>query len=431
MENKYYIAVVTFDNGVKKATEVMPRQLLKEWLERFVKDETKYEVFECTADGEHLSKVDVQKFASGGGIEIKEGVGGFYLFPEKPDKKTKGVQLKTGGGVDASAQNVKTKPVHISEIRVGDTIEHNGEIKTVSGSNIKKDSFMGRTLFGDSYRLGNKYVNKVVSIDGVALKFSNGGGVGEKVYIEFLNKKKGFKQDKKYFKSYEEAVKWARKNFERFDADMIKYEFKGGGEVMIGKRVVKMGTGGTADSAEDLNAPVLGGTMGSSMKTGGGVDGKKKYIAPSGMCFVKLGSHRASDKVRRTGVKFITLYNLYWSRSAGMDMAMMREKDYEKIKHIKSVGNPLKKLPVLEGEWHTRGGDEALRSAYDKAYSMYMKTGGNTKKAFVQKKIGKVMHEFKKRKLKTPQGKVVTNPKQAIAIGFSEASAGWKHKRKK
>jgi hypothetical protein len=46
----------------------------------------------------------------------------------------------------------------------------------------------------------------------------------EKVYIDYLNKAKGFKQDRIKFDSYEAAVKWARKNFDKFDPDMIKYE---------------------------------------------------------------------------------------------------------------------------------------------------------------------------------------------------------------
>jgi hypothetical protein len=46
----------------------------------------------------------------------------------------------------------------------------------------------------------------------------------DKVYIDYLNKEKGFKQDRIKFNSYEEAVKWARKNFEKFNPDMIKYE---------------------------------------------------------------------------------------------------------------------------------------------------------------------------------------------------------------
>ncbi len=53
----------------------------------------------------------------------------------------------------------------------------------------------------------------------------------EKVYIDFLNKKKGFKQDRIKFNSYEDAVKWAKKNFDKFDPDMIKYESVNEGKV--------------------------------------------------------------------------------------------------------------------------------------------------------------------------------------------------------
>jgi len=38
-----------------------------------------------------------------------------------------------------------------------------------------------------------------------------------------------------------------------------------------------------------------------------------------------------------------------------------------------------------------------------------------------QKKVKKVMHEFKKGELKSGSGKKVTKRKQAIAIGLSEA----------
>lgn len=38
-----------------------------------------------------------------------------------------------------------------------------------------------------------------------------------------------------------------------------------------------------------------------------------------------------------------------------------------------------------------------------------------------QEKIEKVLHEFKEGKLKSSSGKKVTNRKQAIAIGISEA----------
>ena len=46
----------------------------------------------------------------------------------------------------------------------------------------------------------------------------------DRVYIDFLNKDKRFKQDRKYFKSWEDAIKWGRSEFDRFSPDMIKYE---------------------------------------------------------------------------------------------------------------------------------------------------------------------------------------------------------------
>ncbi len=41
------------------------------------------------------------------------------------------------------------------------------------------------------------------------------------VYIDFLNKKKNFKEERKGFKTYELAVKWGKKNLENFIHDMI------------------------------------------------------------------------------------------------------------------------------------------------------------------------------------------------------------------
>lgn len=79
-------------------------------------------------------------------------------------------------------------------------------------------------------KITNKYIN--ISVPREKIKQSTINDINireiesknEKVYIEFLNKEKNFKKDKKYFNSYEEAVKWARDNFEKFHPDMIKYE---------------------------------------------------------------------------------------------------------------------------------------------------------------------------------------------------------------
>lgn len=59
--------------------------------------------------------------------------------------------------------NAKTNPVHISQIRAGDTIMHYGQLTTVCANNIKKGVFCGTSLFGDNYKLETKAVDKVVA----------------------------------------------------------------------------------------------------------------------------------------------------------------------------------------------------------------------------------------------------------------------------
>ena len=51
---------------------------------------------------------------------------------------------------------------NINDIKIGDTVEINGELKTVGRNNIQYDSFLGRTLFGDSFTLGHAPVRKAI-----------------------------------------------------------------------------------------------------------------------------------------------------------------------------------------------------------------------------------------------------------------------------
>lgn len=56
---------------------------------------------------------------------------------------------------------MKITEVHISEIKVGDTIIHHGQQKTVCRRAFGYDSFIGVLLWGDSYNMGNIKVKRV------------------------------------------------------------------------------------------------------------------------------------------------------------------------------------------------------------------------------------------------------------------------------
>jgi len=46
-----------------------------------------------------------------------------------------------------------------------------------------------------------------------------------KHYIDYLNKDKGFKQDREYFDTWEQAMDWGKANLENFNIDMIHIIF--------------------------------------------------------------------------------------------------------------------------------------------------------------------------------------------------------------
>jgi len=87
-------------------------------------------------------------------------------------------------------------------------------------------------------------------------KYDNGGKT-EEVYIEFLNKEKGYKKDVKHFNSYEEAVEWAKKNFDKFDYDMIKYKYANGGQIIRFDRHASMDSATRNELVEMLSYPFL------------------------------------------------------------------------------------------------------------------------------------------------------------------------------
>ena len=55
-----------------------------------------------------------------------------------------------------------TEEVHISTINWGDTVHHDGHERTVGKKDIEHNTFMGSSLWGDSYRLGSILVKKII-----------------------------------------------------------------------------------------------------------------------------------------------------------------------------------------------------------------------------------------------------------------------------
>ena len=57
--------------------------------------------------------------------------------------------------------DMQTKFKHISTIKSGDTIVHNGKMVTVCKKDIHTGGFFGTSVFGDSYRDGERLVKVV------------------------------------------------------------------------------------------------------------------------------------------------------------------------------------------------------------------------------------------------------------------------------
>ena len=60
---------------------------------------------------------------------------------------------------------MKIEKIHISRIRAGDTIFHDNKSMTVCDKDIKRDDFMGISLFGDCYRLGTVPVLSITNLN--------------------------------------------------------------------------------------------------------------------------------------------------------------------------------------------------------------------------------------------------------------------------
>jgi hypothetical protein len=129
-----------------------------------------------------------------------------YLVADVVDDIVKSIGSKFVSGEIKNAPNRNYIYLKLTDIKFG-----SGVVK------------MLKSQFGIDAKI-DKTFGHIPSVSFASKKVVSESVNEDKVYIDFLNKKKGFKQDRIKFNSYEDAVKWARKNFEKFNADMIKYE---------------------------------------------------------------------------------------------------------------------------------------------------------------------------------------------------------------
>ena len=129
-----------------------------------------------------------------------------YLVADVVDDIVKSIGSKFVSGQIKNAPNRNYIYLKLTDIKFG-----SGVVK------------MLKSQFGIDAKIDKTFGN-IPSVSFSSKKVVSESINEDKVYIDFLNKKKGFKQDRIKFNSYEDAVKWARKNFDKFSPDMIKYE---------------------------------------------------------------------------------------------------------------------------------------------------------------------------------------------------------------
>jgi hypothetical protein len=134
-----------------------------------------------------------------------------YLVADVVDDIIKSIGTRFVSGEIKQSVNTNKIYLKLTDAKFGNSVVK--LLKSKFGIEAKEEIFGGKGTFG-SIPSVSFWKDNVIS------ESVN----EEKVYIDYLNKKKGFKQDRIKFNSYEDAVKWAKKNFEKFNSDMIKFE---------------------------------------------------------------------------------------------------------------------------------------------------------------------------------------------------------------
>jgi hypothetical protein len=157
-----------------------------------------------------LSRRSKPKMANGGGVGVlsnKEKIVNLE-FEDNTDRKL--------GRYDFSFETIDADGASI--------LDYDGYIIESAAESRMPDNFEWGQNVPEDWENAEKYILDYF-YEWKRGKYAKGG----KIYIEFLNKKKNFQIDRKYFNTDEEAMAWGRKNLGNFNIDMLRYKYADGG----------------------------------------------------------------------------------------------------------------------------------------------------------------------------------------------------------
>ena len=199
------------------------KKISKEEYEKnvYAEDETEY-----SCDNESCRKYYYGEYNSG------------YCSDECKNSYAEGGKLKKFFGkakeVGGKAYEKGRAVAHYTKEKAKESIHKASKKNTMSVlSDVKRDRNVSNKEF-DNIEETEDIVQEHYTFEPTAFvpKKDKGGKVNE-VYIDFMNKDKNYSTDRKYFETYEDAERWAKKELDSFNPDMISYTYAKGGEIIF------------------------------------------------------------------------------------------------------------------------------------------------------------------------------------------------------
>jgi hypothetical protein len=307
-----------------------------------------------------------------------------YSKQAEPKKKRFGI-FADGGGVDS-----ENKEMVLNNNK--QIAHHTKELSEA----VRKSKYVPAWVVAKVNRSASDLSDAAHYMEGQEGNYETGGGVGDKKMYEIT-----FED----VFSFATAVRAAQLTDSQYQKAIQQMKNK---DVVVDKFNEKQGI------REQLRIKEIT----PKFKTGGGVDeliGKKVKVF-----YEPLSTTKDNEKLPYYYYQFKGLNSTRRQNGTVIDIFIGDEKqNYYKDKYSVKVHFENDKIGIYR-----------LRYVEVQDYKKMATGGGMTKKEFISEKVGKVMHEFKQGDLHSGKsGKIVKNPKQAIAIALSEGKRGWKHKK--